>query len=110
MEDFQKHISISYSGEIKKICEQFFSEQKIKISHLNYIRKYDDNTVLYLCSNAQWLSHYYANAYPTIGAFEQNNTLSQQQYILWSGLGTDDKILQDSKNIIQVTAQPLRNK
>lgn len=102
MEDPQKHISLSSCQDIKKICEQFFSEQKINISHLNYIRKYDDNTVLYLCSNAHWLSHYYKSAYPTIGAFEQDNALSQQKYVLWSGLNANDKILQDSKNIIQV--------
>jgi DNA-binding CsgD family transcriptional regulator len=66
------------------------------------IQKNDDGTISYLCSNKEWLLHYFNKLYPKIGAFEQNHELSNLDFVAWGNLSADDPILKDSKEIIAV--------
>lgn len=99
---YKDHFSLRVTKDIKDICESFFKDKKVNINHLNYIQKNADGSVFYLCSNHDWIKHYYDQKYPSIGAFEQNDTFSKDKYVLWSSLDCGDKILQDSKKIISV--------
>lgn len=102
MDFYRDHFSLKISKDVKDICESFFRDKKVNIDHLNYIQKNNDGSVFYLCSNKDWLKHYYDQKYPKIGAFEQNDIFSRNKYVLWSSLDSGDKILQDSKEIISV--------
>lgn len=99
---YKDHFSLKINKDVKDICESFFCDKQISINHLNYIQKNNDGSVFYLCSNQDWIKHYYDHKYPSVGAFEQNDNFSKDKYVLWSSLDSGDKILQDSKEIIFV--------
>lgn len=102
LQSFNRHISLNTNMDILQLCNAFFKDKKLKINHLNYIQKNDDGTVFYLCSNHNWLSHYFRNCYSSIGAFEQRPDLSNYKYVLWDNLDSGDKILLDSKEILGI--------
>lgn len=91
---------LDLSEDVRLLCEPYF--KCLGLDHFNYIHRDNDGLVTYLCSNQQWLSHYLKKSYPKIGAFEQNENLSQYKYILWNGLDRDDPILIDSKEMLGV--------
>lgn len=100
--NIRNHYSIGSSNNINQIVKKFFKDTNVDINHLNYIQKNNDGTVFYLCTNPNWLTHYYNEAYPSVGAFEHNESLSNFKYVLWSSLDSGDKILHDSKNLIGI--------
>lgn len=100
--DIDSHISLTSNDDIKKICLSFFKRKKLLINHLNYIHKYRDGGVFYLCSNHAWIRHYIANGYMNIGAFETNPALANNKYVLWDSLDSNDVILKDSRELIHV--------
>jgi len=100
--DLNSHISLVSTDEIKKLCQQFFNHKKIPINHLNYIHKFNDGSVFYLCSNHAWIKHYISNQYMTKGAFETNSVLAKNRYVLWDSLDSNDVILKDSRELIHV--------
>ncbi len=100
--NMNSHISLISNDDVKKICMQFFQRKKIDINHINYIHKNCDGTVYYLCSNNRWLSHYFKNRYMDIGAFETKSHLSNDRYVLWDTLDSNDVILKDSRDLINV--------
>lgn len=93
-------VLVNVSKDIKEICEPHF--KRLGLDHLNYIHKDNHGNVTYLCSNQKWLDHYIKKSYPQIGAFEKNIELSQDKYILWTGLDKNDPILIDSKEMLDI--------
>ncbi len=91
---------LNLSKDIKLLCDPYF--KSLDLDHLNYIHRDKNGLVTYLCSNQQWLSHYFKKSYPKIGAFEQNKNLATYKYILWTGLDHNDPILVDSKEMLGV--------
>jgi hypothetical protein len=67
--NLKKHPSLLLHKDIAEICQPFFQKNNFYI--LNFIRRYDDGRVFYLCDNNAWLQRYLLNGYPSIGAFEQ---------------------------------------
>jgi DNA-binding CsgD family transcriptional regulator len=100
LNNLKKHPSLLLHKDIAEICRPFF--QRSDFCYLNVIRLYDDGRVLYLCDNRDWLQHYLINGFPSIGAFEQNPTLAQNEYVLWSSLGEQDPILIYTREIFSV--------
>jgi len=100
--DFNTNYSLLACDEIKKICDRFFKRTNLPIDHLNYIHLYPDKSVFYLCTNFFWINHYLKNKYSYIGAFENQPTLTKNRYVLWDSLDTNDIILKDSRDLIQV--------
>lgn len=98
----QNHIAFNSNEHIFKLCEYFFKTKGIKINHCNIIQKNNDGTVSYLCSNRSWLLHYFEKSYPSIGAFEQDSSLSNYKYVFWDSLDIADPILRDSRELISV--------
>lgn len=96
------HISFNSNRDIYDICEQFFKHKNVKINHCNIVQKYDDGTIHYLCSNRDWLVHYFNQLYPAIGAFEQNIKWTDNDFVLWDSLDSRDVILKDSREMISV--------
>ena len=96
------HISFISNDDVKRICNSFFKRRNVDINHLNYIHKNNDGTVYYVCSNHGWLKHYFSRGYVQIGAFETRPELSKDRYVLWDSLGSDDPILKDSRELINV--------
>lgn len=91
---------LDLSRHVKEICEPYFTQ--LGLDHFNYIHRNNNGSITYLCSNPHWLEHYLQKEYPKIGAFEQNETLSDYKFLLWNGLDKDDSILTDSREIIGV--------
>ena len=102
LEYLKNHISLNSNADILKICKRFFLYKNIKIDHLNYIQRNHDGTLFYLCSNHDWLAHYFRMGYPSIGAFEQNQTLESFTCVLWSSLDKEDQILKDSREMLRL--------
>lgn len=100
--DVNSHISLTSNDDIRKICNGFFSGKKININHINYFHKDKSGSVYYLCSNHDWIKHYIESGYTHIGAFETKQYLSNERYVLWDSLDSDDIILKDSKELINV--------
>src|SRR5579871_1989503 len=100
--NLDSHISLISTDDINKLCQQFFNRKKLPINHLNYIHKYPDGGLLYLCSNHAWVKHYITSQYMNIGAFETKPLLAKNRYVLWDSLDSEDIILRDSRELIQV--------
>lgn len=100
--ELKKHISLRSNKDIFDLCVHFFRDKNLKINHLNYIKKFNDGTIFYLCSNHDWLLHYYKKSYTSIGAFERNSALTNFKYVLWNSLDSDDQILTDSRDMIGI--------
>jgi DNA-binding CsgD family transcriptional regulator len=102
LEYLNNHISFNSNHDILQICKNFFFRKRIQINHLNYIQRNDDGTILYLCSNQNWLAHYFKMGYPSIGAFEQNKAFDNLKHVLWGSLDKRDQILIDSKEMLNI--------
>lgn len=98
----KNHFSLTSNTDISQICQPLF--QKFDFNIMNFIRLYDDGTVVYLCDNRDWLEHYLQNNYPSLGAFEQNSFSinDKNDYVLWSSLSNDDPVVIDSRTIFNI--------
>jgi DNA-binding CsgD family transcriptional regulator len=56
----------------------------LDISYINFIKLYQDGSVIYLCSNPSWLTHYFENNYPSIEALAREAKIFQLKYMIWS--------------------------
>lgn len=97
---FKNHPSLEFHKDIAQICQNFF--QKFNYNILNFIRRYDDGAVIYLCDNRDWLEHYLNNNYPGLGAFEQNSVPITSDYVLWTALSDVDPVVIDSRTIFNI--------
>lgn len=98
--NFKKHPSILLHSDIAEICRAFFEQSDYCI--MNFIRRYNDGTVVYLCDNRDWLEHYLNNNYPSLGAFEQNTVPIQHDYVLWNALSNTDPVVIDSRTLFNI--------
>ena len=87
---------LSYSNDLPVLFKQYF--RKFNLVQFNYIKIFNDGSVIYICNNKDWLQNYLANNYPLIGAFEQKKELSSLKTVLWSGLSYNDPIMAESRD------------
>lgn len=91
MRNFSQHPSLTLNRDIAAICAPILTQPNYHI--FNFIRVYNDNQVLYLCDNQEWLKIYLTNKYPAIGAFEQHTEFRKHDYVLWNALSDQDPIV-----------------
>lgn len=96
----KNHFSLLCAQDIHEICKPYLKQYSL--AHFNYFRLYKDRSIFYLCNNPDWLSHYYLQNYPTVGAFEQQPELANLRYVLWSALSSRDVILKDTREMFGI--------
>ena len=92
----KKHISLTSCSQINQVYTSFSEE--LQLNYLNVIRKYEDGSVFYLCSNQSWLENYIGKNYPALGAFEHHPEYADLKYVLWTGM-PDDPVFKDTRNM-----------
>jgi len=90
-----QHVSLESHKEVGEICKPLFD--RLNLGIMNFIRVTSTGKLAYLCDNYHWLKHYFLNAYPLIGAFEQYHPNHHNEHVLWTALSDSDPIVTDSR-------------
>lgn len=92
--EISKYPLYEWGSEMKQICEKLFQVSPIVFVH--YIRAYKDGTQACLCSNANWLEHYFKKDYHKLSAFRSFNGDCNEMYLITSELKRSQPIIKDA--------------
>lgn len=98
--DLQNKYSLTSANEVEQICCVL---KKIGITYFNYIKIYNhDGSRELLTNNADWIEHFYKQAYYNNAATMDIEHLLPKGYFLWSELNETDAIYSDGKEYFNI--------